>query len=313
MTKKQTFFTIAKIVVAAIVLTLIFYKVGVGNVWDKVRNASLPPILAGVVLCWFTIFIAGLRWHRLLRAFEIRIPLFALVCIAQIGQFFIVFLPGPAGDDITRMVYISRLSKSRVAEACASVLLDRCIGLASILLLAVVCMPRQWHVLSGTPQTYWPALVVSVAGGVVLIGAALFFLVDGAFMQRLVAKCLGALNASKLRDELGIISGRVFSQKRAVAEVMAAAIGTQLLLCLCYYLAGRSVGIGLPVSFWLGFVPVVLAANAVPITPAGVGVRESLLVVYLGLVHVPQGTAIATSFIAFGMMIAIYLLGGIVY
>jgi len=62
-----------------------------------VRKAAIAPILAGALLCWFTVLIAGLRWHRLLKAFEIRIPLFALVCIAQIGQFFLMFLPGPAG------------------------------------------------------------------------------------------------------------------------------------------------------------------------------------------------------------------------
>ena len=172
MNRKQLIFTLAKIAIAAVVITLVLHKVDTSKVWTDVRGASIGPILAGIALCWITVLIAGLRWHRLLRAFEIEAPLFALVCIAQIGQFFLVFLPGPAGDDLTRMLYISRLSKGRVGEACASVLLDRCIGLASILLLAVACISSQWHLLAADKKTYWPAVGISAAGAAVLAAAS---------------------------------------------------------------------------------------------------------------------------------------------
>lgn len=314
MNKKQLIFTLAKIAFAAIVITLLLYKVDAAKVWGYVRSAAIAPILAGIALCWCTVLIAGLRWHRLLRAFEIGIPLFALVCIAQIGQFFLVFLPGPAGDDLTRMLYISRLSKGRAGEACASVLLDRCIGLASILLLAVACISFQWPSLAVSPKTYWPAVCIFAAGLVVLAGVLLYFVIDGLFMQRAVEKLLNRFQTFKMRGELALISKRIFTSKLAVAEVLAAAICTQFLLCSVYYFAGKSVGIPASIAIWLGFVPIVLAANAIPITVFGLGVREPILVLYLGVLgHVDNGKALASSFIVLSITLAVCLLGGIVY
>ena len=316
MNKKQVIFTLAKIAFAAIVLTWLFHnhKDTAGKVWNSVYHAERAPILAGVLLCWLTILIAGWRWHSLLAVFEIEIPLVALICIAQIGQFFLMFLPGPAGDDLTRMLYISRLSKGRMGEACTTVLLDRCIGLASILLLAVACIPWQWHLLALSGNTHWVAVGISAAGVAVFIAVVLFFLVDGHFMRRVVENILCHLPASKIREEFSVISKRIFTSKIVIARVMGAAVGTQFLLCVVFYLAGRSVGIQSPIAIWLGFVPIVLAGNAVPITIAGLGVRELLMVLFLGvLAHVEEERALAASFVAFFITVTVCLLGGIVY
>jgi uncharacterized membrane protein YbhN (UPF0104 family) len=61
-------------------------------------------------------------------------------------------------------------------------------------------------------------------------------------------------------------------------------------------------------------VPIAIAANAFPITVAGIGVREYLLVLFLGvLAHVPGETALAASLLVLGMTLAVSLLGGAVY
>src|SRR2546421_250689 len=166
MSKRQTAFLIGKILFAAAVITLICRKVDLSHVWISIRDAQRLPIFLGTLLCLCTVVISGWRWQRLLRAFQIDVPLGPLICIAQIGQFFVMFLPGPTGDDLTRMLYISRLAPGRVAEACTTVLLDRCIGLASVLLLAVVCIPWQWGVLATSPPTHWLAPALVIAGGV---------------------------------------------------------------------------------------------------------------------------------------------------
>lgn len=176
MRKRQLVFFVAKICFALVVIAWLFHKVNVAQVWMNLRDARRVPILVGIVLCLFTVVIAGWRWHRLLRLFDILIPLKSLICITQVGQFFMMFLPGPVGDDLTRMLYISRLAPGRVGEACTSVLLDRCIGLASILFLAVLCIPWRWKILSSSPQTYWLAVSILGAGAVLCLLGLIFFL-----------------------------------------------------------------------------------------------------------------------------------------
>jgi len=312
-TKRQIAFLLAKIAFAAAVLTWLFHKVDASRVLNSIRGAARAPILLGIMLGLFTIVIAGWRWRRWLAIFAIDIPLRSLICIAQIGQFFLMFLPGPVGDDFTRMLYISRLAPGRVGEACTTVLLDRCTGLASILVLAALCIPWQWSLLAASQQTHWMALVILCAGAALFVFGALFFL-TGHPTHQWFEKRLRSLPAHSLRDEAARIWGLLCINKRRLAQVFAAALVTQLLLCVLFYLAGISVGIRLPLLSWLTFVPIVLAANALPLTVAGLGVREYLLVLFLGVTaHVEGERALAASFVVFAIILAVCLFGGLLY
>jgi uncharacterized membrane protein YbhN (UPF0104 family) len=224
-----------------------------------------------------------------------------------------MFLPGSTGDDLTRMLYISRLAPGRVGEACTTVLLDRFIGLASVLLLAAFCIPWQWSLLSASSQTYWIALVILSAGAFVCLGGAVFFLA-GHPTHRWFEKRLRLRPAHSLRDEVARIWGLLCDNKVLVAKVIGAALITQLVHCVIFYLAGFSVGIRSPLLIWPTFVPIILAANALPITIAGIGVREYLLVLFLGIIAgVDSEHALAVSFVIFSMILTICLVGGLLY
>ena len=89
---------------------------------------------------------------------------------------------------------------------------------------------------------------------------------------------------------------------------------TQVLLCAVFYLAGLSVGIRVPFLSWLTFVPIVLAASALPITIAGFGVREYLLVLFLGITaQVESERAVAASLVVFSIILVVCLCGGLLY
>ena len=314
MNKRRTAFLIAKIIFAAGVVTWLLHKVDAARVWSDLRHAALPPIFAGISLMIATIVIAGWRWHRLLAIFDIDIPLISLTCIAQIGQFFTMFLPGPAGDDLTRMLYISRLAPGHVGEACTTVLFDRLIGLASVLTLALCCVPGRWHLLSEVRQTNMLAEAVLIAGGLVSVVGLAFFLMSRRLFNKFFGAILRLLPENKIHDELVRMTGLLGDNKSAIARVIAAAIGTQLLLCCSYCLAGMAVGVHVPLAIWFSFVPIVLASNAFPVTVAGIGVRDYLLILFLGvLAHVSNEMALATSFLILAMTLLVGLLGGLVY
>jgi uncharacterized membrane protein YbhN (UPF0104 family) len=132
--------------------------------------------------------------------------------------------------------------------------------------------------------------------------------------QQWFEKRLRSLPAHSWRDEFARIWGLLCANKASVAQVILAATLTQLLLCSLFYLAGVSVGIHLPIVIWLSFVPIVLVANVLPITFAGLGVREYLLVLFLGLLaHVESERALAASFMAFFIVLVVCMLGGILY
>jgi uncharacterized protein (TIRG00374 family) len=313
MNKRQAAFLIAKVIFAVGVVTLLVHKVDVPRVWSHVRDARPIPFGLGIVLSLSTVLIAGWRWQRLLAIFGIHPPLKSLIPVVPIGAFFAIFLPGSTGDDLTRMLYISRLAQGRVGEACTSVVLDRCIGLTAILLLALVCVPWQWSVLATSSQTYWIALIILSVGITVCIGGAVFF-VAGHATHRWYAKRLRSRPAHTLRDEAARMWGLLCDNKKVVAKLVGAALVAQLIQCISFYLAGVSVGIPESLAVWLTFLPIVLAANALPITIAGIGVREYLLVLFLGVIAgVDSERAFAASVVMFAIMLTISLLGGLLY
>ena len=313
MNAKQAAFLIGKVIVAVAIMAWLFHRTNAHVVWLSVRDAHRVPILAGLILWLVTMVIAGWRWNRLLGILGIHIPVISLICIVPIAQFFSVFLPGSTGDDLTRMIYVSRLAAGRVAEACTTVLLDRFIGLVSVLLLAAFCVPWQWSLMSTSSQTRWIALGMLAAGALTCVGGAVFFLA-GHPTHRWFEKRLRLKPAHSLRDEAARIWGLLCDNKLLVAKVIGAALITQLIHCGAFYLAGLSVGIHTPLLIWTTFVPIVLAANALPITIAGVGVREYLLVLFLGVIAgVNSERAIAASFVIFAMILVMCLLGAFLY
>lgn len=314
MNRKQTLVVIAKITFSMLVIGLLFRKVNSSQVWSCVREAQPQPFFLGVFLGLVTVWIAGLRWHHLLKIFQVNVPLKSLVCIAQIGQFFSMFLPGPTGDDLTRMLYISKLAKGRFGEACTSVLIDRVIGLSSVLLVALVCIPQHLHLLVRSHQTYWLGLAIMSAGTLVGLAALLFFFISKHRQEGWIQTCLARLPGKRFHAKMERTSALLCTNKESLGSVLAAAIGTQLIICLFFFLAGYAVGIQVSPWIWLGFVPIILAANAVPITIAGLGVREYLMVLFLGvLAEVDEERALAASFLVFAMLLLVSLIGGIVY
>ena len=314
MNKKQAAFLAAKVLFAASVITWLLYKIDATRVWQTIQQAAPGRIAVATFLCWCGVMVAGWRWHRLLAALNIHIRLRDLLCITQIGQFFLIFLPGPTGDDLTRMLYVSRLAKGRVATACAAVLLDRCIGLASILILAVLCVPIQWDLLNQSGQTRWLAIFMLAGGTIIVLAAIGFFLLPTEKTKRWIAQGGARLPNFRPIREIVQVSVAIASDKRAVGEVCTAAISIQFILCCVYYLAGQAVGIDVSIFLWLSFVPIVLVANAVPITIAGFGVREYLFVLFLAnLAQIDAERALAASLIVFGITLVVCLTGGVVY
>jgi uncharacterized membrane protein YbhN (UPF0104 family) len=122
------------------------------------------------------------------------------------------------------------------------------------------------------------------------------------------------LPAGKLQTELLRLWNLGAGNKVLFMQVFGAAVLVQLLNCLIYWQAGLAVGVNLPLLAWINFVPVVLAANILPVTIAGLGVREYLVVLFLGVANgIGEAQAMAASLVVFGLMVVASACGGLVF
>jgi uncharacterized protein (TIRG00374 family) len=312
---RKLIFVLIKLLVAAAAVFWLQRKVDVHNVLRVLRDADPAFVCGAFLISVLNLVNGGFRWNRLLDALRIRIPMGALTCIAQIGQFFAVFLPGTAGDDVTRFVYIARLAPGRVREACATVLLDRVIGLSCLFTLAFFCIPSNWSLLQGQASTRWTATAFSAVGGAVLLAGVLFFSLPAATLKRVVDVFEAPLKRFKIAVALAEMARTFADNRRTLAVVTFAALLTQSMICVIFYLAARAVGIDLPLLSWMSFVPVIVASGALPITFAGIGVREYLLLLFVGGAGagIDQERILAASILILALAVAMALIGGLVY
>jgi glycosyltransferase 2 family protein len=311
---KSWLVTAAKLAIASVILWLLLRELDLAALGARLAGASGALLAIGFLLNVGTVLIAGLRWKRLVQAAGLPLRWRDLTCIAFIGQFFATFLPGPLGDDITRMVYVGRATGIRAPLALSSVVVDRVIGLSVILLLALFVTPPHLSILQRNPQTALLGWGIVIGGALVLAVWALFFLLPKSILHQVGRGLVSLAPSGPWRQQSARFAAAYLDHRSSLAVVMVFALTTQLLLCLMFMVAGLAVGIHLPTEVWLGFVPVVLAANALPVTIAGLGVREYLMALFLSVFGaVPAEQAIACSFAALAMMLCTNLAGGLVY
>ena len=101
---------------------------------------------------------------------------------------------------------------------------------------------------------------------------------------------LGA-RALRLADALGAYRGH----RSAIVAVAMLSIGVQLLRVLQAYLLGVAIGIDVPFSYYLLFMPAGLIALMMPISLAGFGAPQGLIVWLLQPRGVPEADALALS------------------
>ena len=236
-------------------------------------HADWRWLAAGLAVYGGVEALAVVRWKTLLHIQHFRIGWRRATGILFIGEFFLTFTPGLVGGDVARIYYLARDQPEKKIDAFMAVLMDRVMGMLSLMLLAAVILGTRYGWLSQTP----------VAAGLVKVVATILGLGAAALAASLVITRAGVLDRPAvpryLRD-LGVAFGQ-FSKDwpRTVA-----AFATTLVSHLCYYasfcFAARALGRGLSPAPTMGDVfslmPIENTLTALPVSFAGVGLRESL-------------------------------------
>jgi uncharacterized membrane protein YbhN (UPF0104 family) len=274
---------------------------------QAVRHASLWWLVTGVLCYGVVEALGGLRWYLLLRVQGFRLSWRRATSIFLIGLFFMTFTPGLIGGDAARMLYVIQEAPERKADAVLVVAMDRLMGLISLILLAALVVLCRYHWLAMTPATSWLEYVtlLILAGGVgtlILSGLA-------ARLPWLAILEKHPAVGAKLRE-----IGRTFhAYRRHWPRMIQALLNTVLahvFYFLTFYCAARALGAfdGPAGHPWQGFLdvfsimPIVNTLTALPISFAGIGIRESLFQVLLhDLCGIAPGVGAAIGSLGFAM------------
>jgi uncharacterized membrane protein YbhN (UPF0104 family) len=282
-----------------------------------VRHASVAWMASGVLCYGVVELLGGLRWHLLLRVQGFRLSWRRATSIFMIGLFLLTFTPGLIGGDAARMLYVIREAPERKADAVLVVAMDRLMGLISLILLAGLVVLCRYHWLAMTPATGWleSVTLLILAGGVgmlVLSGLA-------ARLPWLAMLENHPAVGAKLRE-----IGQAFRAYRRhwprMIQALANTLAAHLFYFLTFYCAARALGAfgGAGESPWRGLwdvfsiMPIVNTLTGLPVSFAGIGIRESLFQVLLkNLCGIAPGVGAAIGSLGFAMRAVWGLPGGV--
>jgi uncharacterized protein (TIRG00374 family) len=285
---------------------------GPPSVWETLRSIETGPLILSIILMGAIIISGVIRWQIVLKVHGLDMPLARTTQISLIAHFFNSFLLGSVGGDVLKAYYVARETHHKKTEAVVTVLVDRIIGMFSLLVFACVMIIPNWSLVS-TPKLR--AVVAVVVGMTIACAVVMFLFFRGGISKRFpkARDLLKRLPKGEMLER-SLEAFREFGRNRRFWwEIIPVAIIANVVIILHFLVLTWGFRLHVPVIALSAIVPTVTSISALPITPSGLGVRENLYVLMLQGVGVEAATALLLSLIGFATSLVWSVIGGIVY
>jgi glycosyltransferase 2 family protein len=278
---------------------------------QALRHAQYHWVAIGILAYVVVEIAAAFRWHVLLKVQGIHLSLPRLSGLFLIGMFYNQFLPGGTGGDIIKSYFLVKETPDKRAGALLAVVFDRFIGLVALVSITGALISLRFDFLSQTPETrrlLWLLLVLLSASILALVST---FVITGFKLFHLLPKKFPG------REKLIEIAAayHLYARHwRATSVAFGASVVAHLATFATFLCAAYALGARVPLVNFFAIMPVERTISALPISFAGIGLREKVLQIMLhGLCGVPEGTAILIGSLSFLIILICCIPGAIVY
>jgi uncharacterized protein (TIRG00374 family) len=254
---------------------------------------------------------ALVRWHILLKVQGIRLTLPRLTGLFLIGMFYNQFLPGGTGGDIMKSYLLLKETPGKKAGALLSVLFDRLIGLLALVTITGVLVLLRYQWLAQKPETRGYLYFLLITLGISIASLVSTFIISGFnLFHYLPAKFPGREKLMETTKAYHLYARHWTGSLLAFLASLVAHLATfTTFLCVAYAFRARVH----PIDFF-AVMPIERTISAMPISFAGVGLREHVFQVMLhGLCGVPEAVAVLTGSMSFLVILLCSVPGGFVY
>ncbi|NOX89516.1 MAG: flippase-like domain-containing protein [Calditrichaeota bacterium] len=302
---------ILKIVISAGLLGYLIYKaepVRVVAVFGKVQSHNglvylFIAFLTMLVAVWFL----ALRWQVLLRGYRFNLGTGQLFGFYLIGMFFNNFLPSSIGGDVMRIYKVIAATNHR-ASGFASVVIERIMGIAATLFLAILALvyvSQQFH----DERLLYTALV-------------LFFLIIVFFVSlmrdrtfRLILRLFDKFTIFEIGQKFNKLFEAIHyfqSRRRIFIFVFLLSLASQSSIVLMNFFLIKAFEIPVSLGYLFMVVPVTFVMTMLP-SINGLGIRDLGFVSLLGQIGVTTAEALTLSFMNVIIPTIISIAGGILF
>jgi uncharacterized protein (TIRG00374 family) len=285
------------------------------ELWTALRHIDPTALFLSLICMGMTILLGVIRWWMVLKIQGLPLSLGRAAEISLVAHFFNSFLWGSTGGDLFKAYYAARETHHKKTEAVVTVLVDRLLGLFAMLLFACVLMLPNWKLLCSDRRlaalAWFILFMMLVCGGGVVVS---FW---GGVSRRWPNARLWVRKLPKADLlERALDASRQFGKE---PFFIARMLGISMILNLfcVFQVMALAWGMNLRIDPMASLivVPMIVCVSALPMSPGGLGVRENLYVVMLGVsrINVDATAALSVSLLAYAGSLFWSILGGIVY
>ncbi|WP_431065195.1 lysylphosphatidylglycerol synthase transmembrane domain-containing protein [Methylotuvimicrobium sp.] len=299
-----------KFLVAIAALSYVIYIVDWNRSINLLQHADLRWLSLGYSLSLVSLFVAALRWTILLRAVNQIFNVISAYRAYLTGTFYSLAMPGVIGGDVARVWLCYREIDASVSLVTATVLLERALGVLTLLILLNVGI------------TFFPIVNSGLGLGIApfLAGAGLFGVFVLPSLLRRFARDEGRQDGygnSRIIKAFSLLIKELVPIKsvRVVHLLVALLLSVifQLLDIAVTYSIAQALSIKLTASMLLVAMPIVYLVTVLPISPGGLGVREGALVFVLAQFGISAADAALLALTVFVNRAAVGILGGLLH
>ncbi len=284
--------------VSAAALWILASHVDLGRMLEVLRRADLVMVSAVVLLYLVGQLLTAYRWRVIATRVGFDHSMTEIARYYFIGMFFNLFGPSTLGGDVVRSLYLGQRDKRRTV-AFNTVIFDRLSGLATLVAVAVIAMAVFGRFDLPLPLVWLTCLAGAgiIVGWWVIPPVVRMVLDEGSRLRRLVEVELDP-----------------FWRDRALLWRAAwVSISFHVLQVVALILLGASISMDLAWQYYFIFHPLVTILSALPISLAGLGIREMGYVWFLERQGIDNDVAVAFGLLWFVVLLVSSLFGGLVY
>lgn len=281
----------AKLLLSGALLSWLLTRPGMEDFPGLLASADPRWLLAAFFAGAANIACCAWRWQICLRGVGIRIPFHRTLRITLAADAAGYFSIGSLGNDATRMLLVSRATERGTLPSAASLAMDHASSTPAMIVLLAATL---------TSLGIWPTLQPGTTP-VLLIACAILIAAIAYVRTRwkdLHARILGFLRAGATWRVMAIAALVSFPVWFAFAAI--------------FYCAARALGHELPPVSFAGICAMADAVASLPISIAGLGVREKAFQTLLERSHgIPAAAGVAISLLGFGILLLWAALGAL--
>ncbi|HZO34882.1 MAG TPA: lysylphosphatidylglycerol synthase transmembrane domain-containing protein [Gaiellaceae bacterium] len=295
----------ATLVVTGLCTAYILWKIDLRRTGHVLAHARVGWWLLAVGIMVVSVWPMAWRWQRLLAARGVHDSLGRLVRTYFVGYAAGQVLPTALGGDASRIYETARRHEGAGGAAAGTVLLERALGGAATLALAIAgfALAVGRYSVGGYLWVELAFVVATIALGVVLFSTRMHGplrrvrpLLRAARVDRPLREVYLALHS--FRDDVGLL-----------VSMFVLTLAVQAVRVLAIWASGKAVGVDLSPRPYYVMGPLLFLVALIPFTVNGLAVRESFFVSFLGALGVGADPAFATGFLFFVVTIALALPG----